>query len=382
MPVLKPAQPPTGAAKPAAGQKPATAGAQQPAPAATQPPVGPPPFAKPNRPLSAITAVAFSPDGKHLAVGTYGEAVVFDTATWQQSAVCRQVEDSVRSIAFNPDCHTVALGGGLPGRSGQTEIWDTAATQPPRALPQQYDSVESVAYDKSGKGLLVGADDNKVRYVADAGAGGGTVLDSHNGRVQAVAFSPKEQSIFISGGMDKIVKVWDLKSVKNVINFDQSDGGITGLAFLNNGDQFVGASLDGKLYWWGVGYDAKKASYNGYHFRTIGAHNGGVYALSRSADGRRMITGGADHAICVWDLNSGGQVRAFRDTTSEPVYAAALSPDGKIAAAGGRDGLVYVLDVDANKPITTLVPPPLPAEKPSAPAKPAKSARRAGKTKR
>ncbi len=393
-PPAKPVNPPSGPAdknaakgaaqKPAGADKPAAkpADTTKPGPQATGTPPGAKPpetapaaFVKPNRPLAAITAVAFSADGKHLAVGTYGEAVVFDTATWQQTAVFRQVEDSVRSLAFSPDNQTLAVGSGFPGRTGQTVLWDTAGAQKPKMLPGQYDSIESVAFEKSGKSLLIGADDNKVRYVSDTATGGGTVLDSHNGRVQAVAFSPKENSIFVTGGMDKIVKVWDLKTVKNVVNFDQSEAGITGLAFLNNGDQFVGSSLDGRLYWWGVGYDVKKAAYNGYRFRTIGAHEGGVYTLSRSADGRRIVTGGADHAICIWDINNGSQVRAFKETTTQPIYAAALSPDGKIAAAGGRDGLLYVLEVEANKPVTTLVPPALPTP----PAKvPVKAASKAG----
>lgn len=357
-----PAAPPNASppSKPAA----ASPASGPPAPGAKPPEAATPAFVKPNRPLAAITAVTFSPDGKKLAVGTYGEAVVFDTGTWQQIAQYRQVDDSVRTLAFNQDNQTLAVGSGFPGRTGQTVLWDTTGVKPPRMLPAQYDSIESVAFEKSGKSLLVGADDNKVRYLADIAAGPGTVLDSHNGRVQAVAFSPKENSIFVSGGMDKIVKVWDLKSVKNVVNFDQSDAGITGLTFLNNGDQFVGSSLDGRLYWWGVGYDAKKAAYNGYHFRTVGAHEGGVYTLSRAASGNRMITGGADHVVCIWDINSGGKIREFKDATTQPIYAAALSPDGKIAAAGGRDGLLYILDIDANKPVTTLVPPALPAPPP------------------
>ncbi len=319
-------------------------------------------FARPNRPLAAVTAVAFSPDGKSFALGTYGQVVLFDATNWQQTAVLRQVEDSVRSLAFNPNNQTLAIGSGFPGRTGQTLLWDVTGAQAVKTLPAQYDSIESVSFAKSGKSLLIGADDNKVRYVTDtAGGATGTVLDSHNGRVQAVAFSPKENSIFVTAGMDKIVKVWDLKTVKNVVNFDQSDAGITGLAFLNNGDQFVGSSLDGRLFWWGVGYNEKKAAYNGYLFRTVNAHNGGVYSLSRSADGRRIITGGADHAICIWDINNGGQVRAFKEITTQPIYAVALSPDGKTAAAGGRDGLLYILDVDGNKLITTLAPPALPA---------------------
>ena len=315
--VGKPTGPPkSGAADKAVGA-PASTGAQTPGSATgAKPQDAAATFVRPNRPLAAITAVAFSPDGKRLALGTYGEVVVFDTAAWQQTAVFLKVEDAVRSVAFNVDNQTIAVGSGLPGRSGKTVLWDCAGTGSPKMLPDQLDSIESVAFAKTGKSLLVGADDNKVRYVADTAAGAGTVLDSHNGRVQAVAFSPKENSIFVTGGMDKIVKVWDLKTVKNVINFDQSDAGITGLAFLNNGDQFVGSSLDGRLRWWGVGYNEKKAAYNGYLFRTIGAHNGPVYALSRSADGKRIITGGGDHAICVWDINNGRQIRAFRDTTT------------------------------------------------------------------
>jgi len=345
-------------AKPAPADKP---GAKTVVPPAAAPPPAAanaaPVFVRPNRALAAITAAAFSPDGKKLAIGTFGEAVVYDTTTWQQTAVFRQVVDSVRSLAFSPDSAILAVGSGLPGQSGQTVLWDSTGAAKLKSFPDQYDSIESVAFEKGGRSLLIGADDNKVRFIADTSAGSGTVLDSHNGRVQAVAFSPKENSIFISGGMDKIVKVWDLKSVKNVINFDQSEGGITGLAFLNNGDQFVGSSLDGRLYWWGVGYDGKKSAYNGYHFRTIGAHTGAVYTLSRSADGNRIVTGGADHAVCIWDTNNGGQIRAFRDLTTQPIYAAALNTNGKIAAAGGREGLVYIIDVEANKLVSTLVPP-------------------------
>ena len=78
-----------------AGKTPGTTGA-----AATPAKPGdatPPAFVKPNRPLGAITALAFNTDGKKLAVGTYGQAVVFDTTTWQQIAQFKQVSDSVRA---------------------------------------------------------------------------------------------------------------------------------------------------------------------------------------------------------------------------------------------------------------------------------------------
>lgn len=325
-----------------------------------------PPLPVVKYPLGAITALTFDPGGKRLAVGTYGQVVLFDTATWQPGSVFRQVEDSVRALAFHPEGKILAVGSGLPSRDGRITFWDTTGATPPRTYPSQRDTIEALAFRKDGKGLLLGADDNKARYYPDLPLDYGAVLDEHNGRVQAVAFSPKDDFVFVTGAMDKIVKVWDMKTRHSVVNFDQSESGITGLAFLPNGVQFVGSSLDGKLYWWGVNYDERKQAYSGYLFRAMMAHPGGVYTLALSADGKRLITGGEDHNVCVWNTD-GGQIRTFKEAT-QPIYAVALSPDGKIAAGGGRDGMVRIWDVDANKLVAILVPPALPI--PAAPVAP------------
>ncbi len=338
------------------------AAAQAAPPVAAAPvPVVPAPIVL-DHPVAAVSALAYSPDGKKLAVGTQGQVVVYDTQTWQPVGLTRQVEDAVRSLAFSPDGLTLAIGCGLSGRNGLALTWDMNSADKPRAYPAQKDVIEALAFRKDGKALLCGADDNKVRYFSSFPDANGIVLDEHNGRVQAVAFSPKPDTIFITAGLDRIVKVWDMKTNHTVVNFDQSEGGVTGLAFIND-SQFVGSSLDGKLYWWGVGYDTKKKTYNGYHFRTVGAHDGGVFALSGSADGRRFVTCGMDKSVIIWNPD-GGRVREFKNL-AQPMYAVALSPDGKTAAGGGRDGILYVWDVDGNKLLNNLLPPELP--KPPAP---------------
>ena len=347
------------------------------APPVTAPPVptGPVPIVV-DHPVAAITALAYSVDGKKLAVGTQGQVVVYDTTTWQQIGLTRQVEDAVRCMAFSPDGLTLAIGCGLSGRDGVTLTWDMNSASKPRSYPAQKDTIEAVAFRKDGKALLCGADDNKVRYFGSFPDSNGTVLDEHNGRVQAVAFSPKADYVFITGGLDRIVKVWDMKTMHTVVNFDQSEGGLTGLAFINEG-QFVGSSLDGKLYWWGIGYDTKKKTFNGYHFRTVGAHDGGVLALNSSTDGRRLITCGMDKSVIVWNPDS-GRVREFKNL-AQPMYAVALSPDGKTATAGGRDGILYVWDVDGNKLINNLLPPELPKPPASKPTAVVKTAQQGAK---
>lgn len=316
------------------------------------------------QPHGAITALAFSPDGSKLAVGAYGQVVIYDTSTWAQTAVYRQVEDSVRALAFQPDGQVLAIGSGLPAESGKVTLWSINGSAPVVTLPAQQDTIESLCFQSDGKALLVGSDDNKARFYSQLPAQTNAVLDEHNGRVQAVAFSPKPDTIFITGALDKIVKVWDAKQKKTVINFDQSQAGISGLVFLPGGNQFIGASLDGKLHWWSVGYNERNQSWSGGQFRQIDVHPGGVLALAISGDGKRIITGGQDNIAVVRDPGNGRELKSFKESI-KPIYAVALNQDGKTAAAAGMEGVVRVYDVEKGQLVQMLTLPELP--KPLAP---------------
>ncbi len=311
----------------------------------------------PAPPLPAIYALTFSPDGKTLAVGTHKQALLYDAATWTVSKRLTRQGDAVRSFAFHPDGKRLALGGGVTGATGSLALWDTATPDQMVNYGKATDTIEGIAFNKDGSSMLTASFDSKARFYRNAYyAFGNQPLEEHNGRVTSVAFSPKPNTIFITGAMDKMVKVWEFESVKVVVNFDQATAGITGLEFLNNGDQFVGSSMDGNLYWWGVGYNERKKIYSGYSFRKIKAHEDGVTAFSISSNRQRIATGGMDKTVKVWNMENGGQVCVFKEP-SAPIYATALTPDGKICAAAGREGVIWIWDVEANKLITTITPP-------------------------
>lgn len=313
----------------------------------------------------AIYALAFSPDGKKLAVGTHRQALVYETTNWSVSSTFTHIPNAVRAVTFHPDGIHLALGTGINGVSGDLLMWDTSKSDKFNSYQPAQDTIESIVFSKDGASMLTASFDSKARFYPKTFYGYGPKLEEHNGRVTSVAFSPKPKYIFVTAAMDKMAKVWDFKHQRVVVNFDQATAGIIGLGFLGNGDQFVGACLDGNLYWWGVGFDTKKETYSGYHFRTIKAHEDGVTAFGVSADQQRMITGGMDHRVKVWKMDDGGLIREFKEPAA-PLYCAALSPDGKIAVAAGREGQIWVWDVEANKLLNTITPPALLA--PPAPA--------------
>jgi WD40 repeat protein len=306
-------------------------------------------------PTGAITALAVSPDGSRLAVGTYRRVVVYDTATWQPVASSKHLEDYARSLAFTPDGKRLLIGSGLAARSGDLVEWDPTGAATDEVFPPQTDTIEAIAMRPDGKALLVASNDNKAHFYANLPYKFGATLDEHNGRVLACAFSPGALHVFVTGAMDKIVKVWDADQRHTVINFDQAEAGITGLVFLPDGVNFVGSSLDGRLFWWHIDYNERKKIYSGYNYRTVGGHDGGVFALGISNDRQRIISGGGDHRVVVYRSGDGGQLRVFKDV-AKPIYAVALSPDGKTAFAGGEEGTVSVWSVDDGKAVTTLSP--------------------------
>ncbi len=289
-------------------------------------------------PLPAVYALTFSPDGKTLAVGTHHEALLYDSSKWTITDKCSQIQNAVRCFAYHPDGKHLAIGSGVAGVSGSATMWDTSDPSHTVNYEPALDTIESIAFNHNGSEMLTASFDNKARlYPVAFYPYSPQELVEHNGRVTSVAFSSKPGYIFVTGAMDKMVKVWDRKTTKVVVNFDQAQAGITGLAFLSNGDQFVGSSMDGNLYWWGVGHNERKNIYSGYPIRTVRAHEDGVTAFSASANMQRLATGGMDKRVCIWKMVDGGLVAEFKEPTA-PVYCTALSPDGKIAAAAGREG--------------------------------------------
>ncbi len=305
-----------------------------------------------------IYALAFSPDGKKLAVGSHRQALVFDTTAWAVQSTLRgsAIQNAVRAVTFLPDNTHIAVGSGIAGSCGNVVVWDTTDPTHNMNYLQAKDTIETIAFSKNAKQMLTASFDSKAHLFPWTPYPYGEIkLEEHNGRVTAVAFSPKQDYVYVTGAMDKFVKVWDCKTNKVVVNFDQATAGVTGLSFLANGDQIVGSSLDGNLYWWAVTYNERKKIFGGYPFRTVRAHEDGVTAFSVSAGLNRAITGGGDHRVCVWDIDNGSLVKEFKDLTG-PVYCTAISPDGKLAAAAGRQGVIYVWDVTTGKPVTTIIP--------------------------
>lgn len=77
--------------------------------------------------------------------------------------------------------------------------------------------------------------------------------------------------------------------------------------------------------------------------RQFDGHTGPVFGSSISYDGSRLVSGGADRTVRLWDGRANKLLRRF-DGHDAPVWAVAISPDGRRIASGGYDKTIRFWD--------------------------------------
>ncbi|HEV3143205.1 MAG TPA: WD40 repeat domain-containing protein [Gemmataceae bacterium] len=104
----------------------------------------------------AIQALAFSPDGKLIAVGGYNKEIVLWEAGNGKEIQAWQAKDKVLALKFSPDGQTLAAGG----EGGSVGLWDVAALTPQPALKEDplgdANRILSIAFSSDGKTFLAG----------------------------------------------------------------------------------------------------------------------------------------------------------------------------------------------------------------------------------
>ncbi len=340
-----------------------------------------------------VFRVAFSPDGRRLAIAANNEVSFFDLASGQRR-VAAAFGAKALDAAWAPDGGSLAVaardlllvnaetgeqrvivpldpqlaawqvswaGNGsriAAGLLNGTALVTDVETGSTNFLPQQ-GTITSLALSPDGTLLAAGMHDGKIVLRDAATFETLATFNGHRGRVTGLAFTHKGASL-ISTGEESAWIEWDLSSGRETRINTPHASAINSLAWSPDGATIATGAIDGTIQLWDANTGAPLAQLVG--------HGEAVSRLVWSPDGAVLASVAAEPVVLLWDAESGAQVQRLEVQAAEPInskagielvlndpagatgsqgnfLSAAFSPDGARLVTGGEDAQVIVWDV-------------------------------------
>ena len=221
-----------------------------------------------------VVAVAFSPDGRYLATGSYDNTARLVDVTTGKELIRVTHEGAVVAVAFSPD----------------------------------------------GRTLATASEDKTVRVV-DVTTGKELSRVTHEEEVYAVAFSPDGRYL-ATGSADKTARVVETTTGKELLRVTHEDG-VAALVFSPDGLSLATGSVDNtaRVVETTTGKELSRVTYEG-----------AVVALAFSPDGRYLATGSDDNTARVVESMTGKEI--IRLPHQDAVILMAFSSDRRVLYTG------------------------------------------------
>jgi WD40 repeat protein len=306
-----------------------------------------------------VLCVAFSPDGRFLvsAGGDYRDGKylgcvirLWEASTGKDVGGFEGHESYVHALAFSPDGKKLISGS----MDTTMRLWDVATRREISHWRAHTASVNSVAFMFDGKRALSGGQNIESDYgLCLWNVATGKEIRRNVVQGPFVSFSPDGRQA-LCAETDKSARVWDMDKGMEIRSLSGHERKVMSAAFSRDG-KFVLTGCVGQfeetepvlretpLYLWRLD--------SGKEIRRFRGHSSSVRSVVFSPDGKRALScsgcvqtkdgkkSPADCVIRLWEVESGKEIHAFVGHEG-PVYSVAFSPEGKYFISGSVDRTV------------------------------------------
>ena len=248
-----------------------------------------------NRGRDSAYPLRTSSDGKWMAAGSNGQALLLNAADGQLLQSVYIGPFTINALAFSPDGQSMHIS---------TQTGGCGAGISPPVLRRSNRSASRRSTTSTS-------------------------------RARFDRFSVAMRPMIAAGSSGGKVTVWDFAKGTKKLEFDGHVMHTTQTAFSPDGKSLASASGDTQIILWNLA--------DGKEIRRFKGHGGEVKCVAFSPDGKRLASGGEDMTVRLWDVATGDSIMTFRGHVSN-VMAVAFSPDGKQLATGGADKIVRIWD--------------------------------------
>ncbi|MBI5295032.1 MAG: hypothetical protein HY869_06120 [Chloroflexi bacterium] len=340
--------------------------------------------------VAPVTSVAFSPDGKYIAIGSEESNIDWMSSeiaptlnvwkvsldNWDGYRISLSLRNDVTAVAFSPDGQYLLSSS----EDNTARVWELVTGREISRMTHD-DTVTSIAFGPDGRQVISSSLDHTAR-AWDVLPWQNIAQENHETPVLSIAFSPDSNYIASSDESGTIL-IRETGTDREVtrINLDappsESEDGLPfvytpktnpvfSIAFSPDGKYIVSGSFDNTVRIWDIktGAEIERMS-SGYGIENnysdgIPRYSRGIYSVAYSTDSKFVVSGGQDGTIRVWEVKSGGEITRMK--IEEPVYtvnysysnrvlAVNFSPDGKYIVSGSSDNTVRIWEISTGREI-------------------------------
>jgi WD40 repeat protein len=310
-------------------------------------------------------AVAFSPDGRELAVGklpgtaagSFATVELYDMPAGKLVATLRAGADDVTALAFSPDGRTLAVA--VETAPGTVQMWNVASRRLSGVIATgQQNQIRSIAFSPDGALLAtVSLGDADVRLWSATRLTPVAVIQATQDQLYqvtgqwAVAFSPDGRLLAVAGA-DGATRVYTLPDDK-LAGIYFANLNVWTLAFSPVGHTLAIAGTGGDIYLYDNVGEPSTTLYHDDYSLQIPDSSQTVITLAFEPGGRTLIAAGLDGAVRLWNPANGALIASFQASATSIASVAYSGSTGMIATASA---VTRVWDTDPGEVAGRICP--------------------------
>ncbi len=242
---------------------------------------------------------------------------------------------SVFALTEGEAKHYVISGAG----DGWIVQWDLINPEVGRLIAKADANIYSICFVKEKQLLILGDMNGGMHWIPVADPAMQKNIAHHNKGVFEIQYI--ENQIFSAGG-DGVFTKWSLEKQRTLESIQLSNQSLRAFSFSKIRQEIAVAASDRNIY---------ILDSNSLSLKTVieSAHSNSVFSIAFSPDGKKLISGGRDALLKVWDCT-----HDFECISNEPAHwytinAIAFHPQGHLFATGSRDKTIKIWDANTLK---------------------------------